>query len=501
MNRKLLLTYFFLLVIFLFSILIKLRKREGFTTSVVVPISSNLELTSDNYDTIIFVLNSFIPSLTLLQINSIIANDNISDIYQLAEVVNINTINTASLSISQSNANNNNNTVSIVSNNQQNVNIPNYKINNKIKAFSQLIKIPTLDNTTIIRLVNEHDVSNIDDLFDDGNINYDTLGLSNLQILGINYYFGKQNIELPYYQFIKYLELDDSFRQFETSVIRSRLNPVYTLRPAMRRNRQAVINILEDESVNQNLIDINTILVVFKYHSFINLSNIISINEIVRNNPPSLNNDLEQIFINIISGIDLDRYNNNNSVEYILIKFGLRRIFDRKLTEFRNRNELTYGKKLFNVPIFKEKTKFEKLKDTQYKNVKDTEYKTINKLNREAMSFQDNVANLKYKNILNITENFSKNILNVIDELINLYTISKDDIKNTEQPTTQSSVTNPALFTCVNVDYLVNENMFKKYLFYFKNTIVILTKNERLFYTGMLLIMVAICVNFIELSS
>ena len=51
-----------------------------------------------------------------------------------------------------------------------------------------------------------------------------------------------------------------------------------------------------------------------------------------------------------------------------------------------------------------------------------------------------------------------------------------------------------------NIDCPENSSMFNKYMFYFRELMIIISKNERLFYVGILLFIIGLLLNFIDLS-
>ena len=110
------------------------------------------------------------------------------------------------------------------------------------------------------------------------------------------------------------------------------------------------------------------------------------------------------------------------------------------------------------------------------KDFKLEEYKTVNKLNNQANKIQD-VNVLDMLSLDYIFKNFNKKFTLIILELVDLAGRRCDlDCNDYERP------------------------IIGKYIFYSKEILKILTKEERMFYVGLLLIFVAILINFINMS-
>ena len=56
-------------------------------------------------------------------------------------------------------------------------------------------------------------------------------------------------------------------------------------------------------------------------------------------------------------------------------------------------------------------------------------------------------------------------------------------------------------YNAIDKHKLESNSMVDKYLYYFKNIMAILTKEGRLLYTGLLILLIALLVFFIEISS
>ena len=104
------------------------------------------------------------------------------------------------------------------------------------------------------------------------------------------------------------------------------------------------------------------------------------------------------------------------------------------------------------------------------------EYKTVNELNDEANKIED-VNVLDMLSLDYIFKNFNKKFTLIILELVDLTERRCDiDCNNYERP------------------------LLGKYIFYSKEILKILTKGERMFYVGLLVIFLAVLINFINMS-
>ena len=110
--------------------------------------------------------------------------------------------------------------------------------------------------------------------------------------------------------------------------------------------------------------------------------------------------------------------------------------------------------------------KYDKYLENNYKSLFDKESEITDKLKKKT---KNNKKKLEIDIILN---NFSNNLLEIIDEIINLFN-DNQKFKN-------------------YLDY---------YVFYMKNIGIILTKKDRIFYVGLLFLILSFLFLFIEITS
>jgi hypothetical protein len=112
----------------------------------------------------------------------------------------------------------------------------------------------------------------------------------------------------------------------------------------------------------------------------------------------------------------------------------------------------------------------EKIKESE------EEYKIISK-NHNNCDTQEELVILKDLSLDYIIKNFTKKMNDIINDLIELFN------------------------NRCKVDCPDNDSMFGKYIFYFREIIKILSKDERIFFVGLLVLFIAILLNFIDLSN
>jgi len=108
--------------------------------------------------------------------------------------------------------------------------------------------------------------------------------------------------------------------------------------------------------------------------------------------------------------------------------------------------------------------------------VEEEEYKIISK-NKNKCDTDEELVILKELSINYIITNFTKKLNDIINDLIELFN------------------------NRCNVDCPDNDSMFGKYIYYFREIITILSKDERMFFVGLLITFIAIVLNFIDLSN
>ena len=97
--------------------------------------------------------------------------------------------------------------------------------------------------------------------------------------------------------------------------------------------------------------------------------------------------------------------------------------------------------------------------------------------NKNNCDMKDELGVLKDLSLDYIIKNFSLKIIGIIDDLVLLFN-------------------NRCAVDCPD-----ENSIFSKYIYYFKEIMIIMTKEERMFFVGILIVCLGIIMNFIDLSN
>lgn len=186
-----------------------------------------------------------------------------------------------------------------------------------------------------------------------------------------------------------------------------------------------------------------------------------------------INTDLEKIltydFIEYSSTIN-NTQNNENTDENIVNPISEEQaLFERDFDKYLDMNEQLKKNKEDELTKF-----YDILKNEKYNKIQDT----LQPLNELAQQ-QDKIDKLEKLSMNNIIDNFSDNVFSIIDEIKSLF--EKVEFFNNNNP--DSSQLSNTTFTVVKFLYQV---------------FIILTKQDRILYSGFILIMLALFIYFIE---
>ena len=417
-------------------------------------------LSAKNYSELFFVLNSLLEDEYFTKnkenIEKVLVDYNVKDVFDLSEkIVN-----------KEENAIYNNflekitcldgpgNTINYLG--CDNIN---YK---KLFAFSELVYVYCLGIEKIIELINVHEIYRLCDLSDKRYIllDYDNQTSFGFEHLGLEYYLNEKYINDKYYRIIEMLELD-----------------------LLLHNKNRAINLREKlynyRDKNQRVVkDLNSIIILFEHYSVFDKLRI-------NYDDNEYNWDL-----GIFRQIDLNR-SYWDSISYFSDYKVKERIIktinfltkdsdkvDHKLNEqyIDKTNTQTSSREHFQTSYKDLYDKAHLDKDKDNTDFKLEEYKKVNKLNDEANKIED-VNVLDMLSLDYIFKNFNRKFTLIILELVDLAERRCDiDCNNYERP------------------------LLGKYIFYSKEVLKILTKEERMFYVGLLLIFLAVLINFINMS-
>lgn len=450
-------------------------KIEQFNTQ-----SKQKQLTAKDYEELFFLLKTFM-NLEYDEIRTVIIENDLNSVFDLA--TRIKTFNKPKKIFKMAvdfDLNNDTGTVTLTKTNKpvkKVKEIESYLTNRKMIAFADLIQIPTFSLELIVKLVNVYRIQELSTETYPRILK--ALNISNenkpIEVLGLKYITNNVFIEDSFFELLKFI-LDDN------SLVKSRINPSLENSEYSLRER---INLAVNNPNRKNK-DMNTLLVLFKHYEMISNIDLIELEELIKNKQIMMskpkNKENAAAIKNIKSKINsvllstLNTYDLENDIFDIelfttyKIKTKITNILSNKKIDSINSGLLNFG----------DSGKEEKeSKDTSLnKFLKREEYLTINQLNdmsnKEEIKTEDKI-------VLDIRKNFSNTINGIIEEMTLLFNNSPN-------------------YNVVDGEKMNSNSLVDKYLFYFKNILAIMTREGRMLYTGMLLLLIAVLVVFIEIS-
>lgn len=333
----------------------------------------------------------------------------------------------------------------------------NYK---KLYAFSDLIMVFTLDLDKVFELINKNNIMSVCELSAKRQIleDFDNQTSYGFELLGLKYYLNEKSFARKYYDILKLLRLD-TFLSNKPEESHLSL-------------REKLYNYHDD---NKKVVkDLNSILVLFDFYN------------IFDNYILNLEDDDYRWDLGILKSVDLELpcwENVSFFVEYEVknrIIEGIQRstranteILDRSdnpINPFSQTERL--NSRIDNSVLYQEEDDVfgNSLEDftKRYKAVSDQK-KQDNKDIRDKL---DRKLSLKY-----VQENFSQKMIGILNDIVLLFSRKCDiDCSDSSNP------------------------MFSKFTFYVTEIIKIMMKDERMFYVGILLIVLSMIFNFISSS-
>lgn len=414
-------------------------------------------------------LKYIIKNLTLLNDDTLIEQQlityNITKVLQLNELKNI---------FSKENLNQNN------SNNKLNQNVLSQFDLNNIKAFIAIYKIYCFQDNKIISLIKRHkfvldkieseDYDNIiiKKLKKNRNI------LTEIEREGIEYYSNQKQIIDKYFDLLDFIKLNENFNTTNIKKI-----------------------ILDKDNYNDYDVikDIYYILILFT------INNVLNDDDLLEENNEGKIRAIENIAKNYSDLFDLN--------DDILNKYKLREKVTNKLYDLK----IELGTKInINYDIVNlgnienvDKTVKNNLYENRLQNQKKTEYNEINKIKNYITTYEHNKnKDIQLIDLDNIGSQFSTTLLDIINDLTDLF--SRENYINymekyqeqEEEEIDEEEYGNNNTYKHKHKNK--NSDLIKIYLYYFKQIAIILTKEGRMFYEGLMFLIVAILMYFIEIS-
>ena len=404
-NQKLLIVG--LIILYILSLFSQKKQKETFDNNfkpkkTTIVIEKNMDETTikDKYDELVLSPQSYSELSLILRslldttylennkesIDNIIEKYNIKDIFNLSDSI----INKKSLV----KYNNFLEKITCIKNNDEN-NINYLDCDNenfdKIKIFSELIRIYTFSIEYVLKLINNYKIRQLCDvenhlkvLINKGQFGY--------EYNGYMVYINKLSINNKYYKLLELLELDKLLKNQNTNI------PI----------KDRLYNYVDDNTKISK--DLNSLVVMFDYYKI--LDSVKLFNE---------EDDYDWDY-SILRNIDL----NKNYWDISFFKeYKIKELIINKINELTKDDKNIFKHELNNK--YKKPSNEEKL--IQQAQIDKNEYKIVedNYDKKESQEF------LEKLNLKNIKENFTKVFLEIIDEIHNLYDDRcKKDCKNKE---------------------------------------------------------------------
>jgi len=384
-----------LLILYILSLFNQEKQKEKFTNNLTPEkttkvIENNLDkpITKDKYDELvltkqtyshlIFILKSILDKSYLennkQSIDNVIEKYNIKDIFNLSDSIINKKYNKKYNNFLEK-------ITCIKNNDENNINYLDCNNNNfeKLKIFSELIRVYTFSIEYVLKLINDYKIKKLCDLENNSNI------LINKAQFGYEYngymvYINKLSINNKYYKLLELLGLDKLLKNQNTNI------PI----------KDRLYNYVDDNTKVSK--DLNSLVIMFDYYKI--LDNV------------KLNNQEDDYDwdYSILRNIDL----NKNYWDISFFKeYKIKELIINKI------NELTKDDKNIFKHELNNKYKKPKIEDKLIKqshNAKD-EYKIV----EDKYDTKESQDFLEKLNLKNIKQNFTKVFLEIIDEIHHLY--------------------------------------------------------------------------------
>lgn len=324
--------------------------------------------------------------------------------------------------------------------------------NKKIKAFSELVYVYNLDLDDICAsLINDKDILSLKDLYNQVNVIY---GYDSLVKLSVDYYKGDRILTDKHFEIGYALNLFDGLKIDKINTIDIILNS----------------KIYKTQEIN----DIVSILIWFEYLEFIPPVDLnTKLNKKTKDDYTWVIKTLKNINLNdniFITNDLFKNYNISNRVKQFL-----------KLIQDEKNKEMIENKIDFSELETVKMDPFDEAKEIQHKDIMDKSYKLIKEGNINAN--KDIVTDIR-KEFLNI-DTFKNRLSNVFVDIVDdiFLLIQNYNIENKN----------------INENFI--NSILRKYLYYFSGIFQIISQKQRMLYVGIIILLLAIIINFIEVSS
>ena len=332
----------------------------------------------------------------------------------------------------------------------------------KLRSFKSLYPIYLINYQKILDLINNKNINTIKDL--EGNIDL----LNDKELLGFNYYRGIISFTDEHYKILNNLYFDNDIFQdrllenfIKTNLKDEDINNSLNISNKNIETHEKLKLLLENTTnIKKNIYEI---LVLFDYHKLLQKSEF---------TPIYVNKTIKNI---INSQIDEDLFKITNIKErasYFYTNY-IKNTINNNIGEIKDDHILK---------ISNQKTDDLTLLNNEFK-----ELKLVNELANKKDTKEELTVN-------NLLSEFSDTLLDILKDLTDVFNKDNDNLdKKYGYEEEEDSEDNDVSDSYIN-------NFLKKYLYFSKEIIFILTKNNRLLHTGILFLIISILIYFIDIT-
>lgn len=343
----------------------------------------------------------------------------------------------------------------------------NYKLSDiskkKISSFKELYKIYLFNINKILYLINKN-IYNLSDVIDNKK------ELTERELLGLQYYSREEKFDFNLYSLLYKIYLDNDLLDREIKDI-EKIDSVH------------IVKINEDEKQSkyiEKMIDINKhlqkdilgFIILLDYYDLI------------------VKNENEPINIHLT----IEELSNTDIKDPLFQKLNIKERSILYKDEYISKNQKKFIDiaKNKNEEIDKSDIDFTKEiqeKDDVNKENEDLKNELLTKEYKKLELIKNEKRKVKNDNFKNIITDFSNTMIDILEDIVVLFKKDTESFLVVDEENSYSLDKN-----------FINNINFKKYIFYFKEIVIIFTKEGRMFHTGILFLFLSIVVYFIDSS-
>jgi hypothetical protein len=323
-------------------------------------------------------------------------------------------------------------------------------------SLSEFIPVYLIDPGLMITLINREKVT-LSDLEQDTEMRNRIFGLGSSNILGLKYYFGEKTLTKKHFKIIKVLELDKKLPERVAEDMETRL--------------------VSRDYNNYKIKDIVGIAILFEYYGFLGADNELS------NNWATGDLGGDKWALTTLSQIDLSSQNSFFKTNSLFKQYKLTRKIDKYLENKETERQDQISKEIidFSKPLStEEQGQFVR---EAVNNIKPDEIKQYHSYlteqleNKRENDNSDNNSILEFNDLDTIVKKSNTTLTDVIDETRMLV----QNLSSDNYSTNSNSITS-------------------KYLIFVREFLNILTRDQRMLFVGLFIMILAVVFSFIEIN-